>query len=92
MLTLGEAQEIFIDAMSALEVQQVMHTMATEAEPTYVEYWQCDSPSMQIIWYEEPGTPTMIEIETDSDLPGFLQRDLIDPEDVESVVAWLTQN
>lgn len=92
MLTLGEAQEIFIDAMPTLEVQHVTYTMATEAEPTYIEYWQCDNPCMQTIWYEEPGIPTMIEIETESDLPGFLQRDLIDPEDVESVVAWLTQN
>lgn len=92
MLTLGEAQEIFIDAMPGLDVLHTSYTMATEAEPTYIEYWQCGSPRMQIIWYEEPGIPTMIEIETESLLPGLLQRDLIDPEDVESVVAWLTQN
>ena len=90
MLTLGEAQDIFIDAMLGMEVQSVHRTMATDAEPTYVEYWQCAGPDMRVIWYDGPGYPVMVEI--DADLTGSIQRDIVDPEDVESVVARLTQN
>lgn len=88
MLTLGEAQEIFIDAMPDLKILQVTYTMATDAEPTYVEYWQCDEPVMDMHWFEEPGHPVMIEIENSTDV---LQYDIVDPEDVESVVVRLTQ-
>jgi hypothetical protein len=89
MLTLGEAQEIFIDQMPSMEIEHVHCTMATDAEPTYVEYWQCGKPDMVAHWYDGPGYPVMIEIES---LTGALQRDIIDPEDIESVVAWLNQN
>ena len=89
MLTLGEAQEIFIDQMPDICIFHVACTMATDAEPTYVEYWQCADPDMIAHWYDSPGYPVMIEIES---LTGTLQRDIIDPEDVESVVAWLNQN
>lgn len=90
VLTLREAQDIFIDAMPDIEIQHEHCTPATDVEPTYVEYWQCGEPDMSVIWYDGPGCPIMIEIETD--LTGSFQRDIIDPEDVESVVARLTQN
>lgn len=89
MLTLGEAQEIFIDQMPGMDIIHVASTTATDAEPTYVEYWQCADPDMIAHWYDGPGYPVMIEIEN---LTGALQRDIIDPEDIESVVAWLNQN
>lgn len=92
MLTLGEAQEALIDAMPGMELFNAACTPATDAEPTYIEYWQCGNPNMTVIWYDEPGYPVMVEIETEDDLPGALQRDIIDLEDIESVVAWLTQN
>ena len=90
ILTLREAQEIFIDAMPGMEIQHVCCTPATAAEPTYVEYWQCGEPAMSVIWYDGPGYPVMVEV--DSDLTGTFQRDIVDPDDIESVVARLTQN
>ena len=90
ILTLGEAQDIFIDAMPGIEVLSIACTPATDAEPTYVEYWQCTDPDMQVIWYDGPGYPVMVEV--DSDLTGSFQCDIVDPEDIESVVARLTQN
>ena len=90
MLTLGEAQDDFIGAMPGMEVLSIACTPATDAEPTYVEYWQCAGPDMQVIWYDGPGYPVMVEI--DDDLTGSIQRDIVDPEDVESVVARLTRN
>ena len=92
MLILDEAQDIFIDQMPYMELFNAACTPATDADPTYIEYWQCSNPSMTVIWYDEPSYPVMIEIETEDDLPRALQRDIIDPEDIESVVAWLTQN
>nr|DAY44257.1 MAG TPA: hypothetical protein [Caudoviricetes sp.] len=92
MLTLGEAQDIFIDALPSMELFNAACTPATDAEPTYIEYWQCSNPCMIVHWYDGPGYPVMIEIETEDDLPRALQRDIVDPEDLESVVAWLTQN
>lgn len=89
MLTLREAQDIFIDAMPSMEIEHVHCTMATDAEPIHIEYWQCAEPDMVANWYDDPGYPVMIEIES---LTGTLQRDIIDPEDIESVVAWLNQN
>jgi hypothetical protein len=89
MLTLREAQDIFIDAMPSMEIEHVHCTMATDAEPTYVECWQCAEPDMVAHWYDGPGYPVMVEIES---LTGTLQRDIIDPEDIELVVAWLNQN
>nr|DAU61298.1 MAG TPA: hypothetical protein [Caudoviricetes sp.] len=89
MLTLGEAQEIFIDQTPGMGVVHVAGTMATDAEPTYVEYWQCVDPNIVVHWYDGPGYPVMIEIEG---LTGTLQRDIVGPEDIESVVAWLDQN
>lgn len=90
VLTLREAQDIFIDAMPGLEIQHVHCTPAIDAEPTYVEYWQCSEPTMSVIWYDGPSYPAMVEI--DSDLTGSFQRDIVGPEDIESVVARLTQN
>lgn len=92
MLTLGEAQDVFIDALPGMELFNAACTPATDAEPTYIEYWQCSNPCMTVHWYDEPSYPVMVEIETDGSLTGVLQRDIIDPEDIESVVAWLTQN
>ena len=92
MLTLGEAQEAFIDMLPSMELFNMACTPATDVEPTYIEYWQCSNPCMTVHWYDGPGYPVMIEIETDEGLPGVLQRDIIDSEDIESVVAWLTQN
>lgn len=90
VLTLREAQEIFIDAMPDMEILHITCTPATDAEPTYVEYWQCSEPPMSVIWYDGPGYPVMVEIDTD--LTGSFQCDIVAPEDVESVVARLTQN
>lgn len=90
ILTLGEAQDIFIDMMPSMVIQHVHCTPATDAEPTYVEYWQCSEPAMSVIWYDGPGYPVMVEI--DADLTGSFQRDIVDPDDLESVVARLTQN
>ena len=91
ILTLGEAQDIFIDAMPSKEIQHIHCTPATDAEPTYVEYWRCGEPAMSVIWYDAPGYSVMVEIEADH-LTDTIQRDIVDPEDVESVVAQLTQN
>ncbi len=90
VLTLREAQDIFIDTMPDMEILHIACTAATDAEPTYVEYWQCGEPAMSVIWYDGPGYPVMVEVDTDS--TGTLQRDIVDPEDIESVVARLTQN
>lgn len=90
ILTLGEAQDIFIDEMPSMEIQHVHCTPATDAEPTYVEYWQCGDPAMSVIWYDGPGYPVMVEV--DFDLIGSFRRDIIGPEDIESVIARLTQN
>lgn len=90
VLTLGEAQDIFIDMMPDMEILHIACTTATDAEPTYVECWQCSEPSMSVIWYDGPGYPVMVEIE--ADLTGTFQRDIVDFDDIESVVARLTQN
>lgn len=90
ILTLGEAQDIFIDAMPSKEILHITCTPATDAEPTYVEYWQCSEPAMSVIWYDGPGYPVMVEIDADS--TGSFQHDIIGPDDIESVVARLTQN
>lgn len=92
MLTLREAQDIFIDAMPSMEIEHVYCTMATDAEPTYVEYWQCGKPDMVAHWYDGPGYPVMVEIETDDDLTRSFQCDIVDSNDIESVVARLIQN
>lgn len=90
MLTLGEAQDIFIDTMPGLDDILVSRTPATDAEPTYIEYWQCSGTT--VIWYDGPGYPVSVEIETGEDLPRLLQRDIVAPEDIKSVIAWLTQS
>lgn len=90
VLTLRKAQDIFIDAMPGMEILHITRTPATDAEPTYIEYWQCDGPAMAVIWYDGPGYPVMVEI--DADLTGPFQRDIVDPEDIESIVARLAQN
>lgn len=89
MLILEKAQDIFIDQMPGMDILHVACMTATDAEPTYIEYWQCAEPDMVVHWYDGPGYPVMIEIES---LTGTLQRDIIDPEDIELVVAWLNQN
>lgn len=91
-LTLGEAQDIFIDMVPGLEIGQVACTPATDAEPTYIESWQCTDPNLFVIWYDGPGLPVCIEIETDNPLRDVIYRDIVDAEDIESVVARLTQN
>ena len=91
-LTLGEAQDIFIDMVPGLEIGQVARTPATDAEPTYIESWQCTDPNLFVIWYDGPGLPVCIEIETDNLLRDVICRDIVDAEDIESVVARLTQN
>ena len=92
MLTLGEAQDIFIDMMPDLEIGQTTCTSATDAEPTYIESWQCSGPNLFVIWYDGPGFPVCVEIETDNPLRDVICRDIVDAEDVEWVVARLTQN
>ena len=91
-LTLGEAQDIFIDAMPGLEIMQATITPATDAEPTYVESWQCSHPSLLVNWFDGPGLPVCVEIETDNPLRDVIYRNIVDAEDIESVVARLTQN
>lgn len=91
-LTLGEVQDIFIDMMPDLEIRQTTSTPATDAEPTYIESWQCSDPNLFVIWYDGPGLPVCVEIETDSPLRDVIYRDIVDAEDIESVVARLTRN
>ena len=93
MLTLGEAQDIFIDALPG-DVEWTMHRFAgTPDNMDYVEEWVVRTDDKRIdcdvTWFDSIGFPVSVVIETCSET---LHRDMVDPEDAESAAAWLTQN
>lgn len=93
MLTLGEAQDIFIDALpGAVE----WTTRRFPGAPDYVEEWTLRSDDKRIdcdvTWFDSIGFPVSVVIETCDPLRETLHRDMVDPEDAESAAAWLAQN
>lgn len=96
MLTLGEAQDIFIDALPG-DVEWTTHRFAgTPDDMDYVEEWVVRTDDKRIdcdvTWFDSIGFPVSVVIETCDPLRETLHRDMVDPEDAESAAAWLTQN
>ena len=93
MLTLGEAQDIFIDALPGDAEWTAQRFPGT---PDYVEEWVVRTDNGRIdcdvTWFDSVGFPVSVVIETCDPLRVTLHRDMVDPEDVESAAAWLTQN
>lgn len=93
MMTLGEAQDIFIDALPG-DVEWTTQRFPGSLDDTdYVEEWVVWTDDMRIecdvTWFDSMGFPVSVVIETCSET---LHRDMVDPEDAESAAAWLTQN
>lgn len=93
MLTLGEAQDIFIDALPS---DAEWTTRRFPGDMDYVEKWIVRTDDRRIdcdvTWFDGVGFPIGVVIETCDPLREALHRDMVDPEDVESAAAWLTQN
>ena len=93
MLTLGEAQDIFIEGLSSDMEWTTQRFPGTPDDMDYVEEWVVRTDNGQIdcdvTWFDSVGFPVSVVIETCEET---LYRDIVDPEDIESVVAWLTQN
>lgn len=96
MLTLGEAQDIFIDALPGDVEWTTRRFPGTSDDMDYVEEWvvrtgggriDCD-----VTWFDSVGFPVSVVIETCDPLRDVIYRDIVDAEDIESVVARLTQN
>lgn len=93
MLTLGEAQDIFIEALPG-DVEWMTHRFpGTPDDMDYVEEWVVRTDDRRIdcdvTWFDSVGFPVSVVIETCGET---LHRDMVDPEDAESAAAWLTQN
>lgn len=90
MLTLGEAQDIFIDALPG-DVEWTVQRFPDDMD--YVEEWVMRTDDRKIdcdvAWFDSVGFPVSVVIETCGET---LHRDMVDPEDAESAAAWLTQN
>ena len=93
MLTLGEAQDIFIEALPTVTEWTTQTYPGAPDDMDYVEEWvvrtddrgiDCD-----VTWFDSMGFPVSVVIET---CDGTLHRDMVDPEDAESAAAWITQN
>ena len=96
MLTLGEAQDIFIDALPG-DVEWTTQRFPGALDDTdYVEGWTLRSNDKRIdcdvTWFDCMGSPVSVVVKTCDPLRETLHRDIIDPEDAESAAAWLAQN
>lgn len=93
MLTLGEAQDIFIDALPGAVEWTTRRFPGAPDDTDYVEEWTLRSDDKKIdcdvTWFDCMGFPVSVVIETCGET---LHRDMVDPEDAESAAAWLTQN
>jgi len=93
MLTLGEAQDIFIDALPGDAEWTTQRFPGTPDDMDYVEEWVVRTDDKQIdcdvTWFDSIGFPVSVVIETCGET---LHRDMVDPEDAESAAAWLTEN
>nr|DAW42197.1 MAG TPA: hypothetical protein [Caudoviricetes sp.] len=93
MMTLGEAQDIFIDALPSDVEWTTQRFPGTPNDMDYVEEWVVRTEDGQldgeVTWFDSIGFPVNVVIETCSET---LHRDMVDPEDAESAAAWLTQN
>lgn len=96
MLTLGEAQDDFIDAMPAVVEWTTRTYPGAPDDMDYVEQWVMRSDDgeidCEVTWLDCVGLPVSVVVTTYEPLRRTLQRDIIDPEDIESVVARLTRN
>lgn len=96
MLTLGEAQDIFIDALPGDVEWTIRRFPGAPDDMDYVEEWVVRTDDRRIdcdvTWFDSIGFPVSVVIETCDPLRETLYRDMVDPEDVESAAAWLTQN
>lgn len=96
MLTLGEAQDIFIDALPGAVEWTTQRFPGALDDLDYVEEWTLRSDDRKIdcdvTWFDSMGFPVSVVVETCDPLRETLHRDIVDPEDIESVATWLTQN
>lgn len=96
MLTLGEAQDIFIDALPGNVEWMTQRFSRTPDDLDYVEEWVVRTDDKRVdcdvTWFDSIGFPVSVVIETSDLLRETLHRDMVDPEDAESAAAWLTQN
>lgn len=96
MLTLGEAQDIFIEALPSDVEWTTQRFPGTPDDMDYVEEWVVRADNGRIdcdvTWFDCIGFPVSVLIETCDLLRKTLHRDMVDPEDAESAAAWLTQN
>lgn len=93
MLTLGEAQDIFIDALPGDVEWTAQRFPGTPDDMDYVEEWVVRTDDRRIdcdvTWFDSVGFPVSVVIETCGET---LHRDIVDPEDAESAAARLAQN
>lgn len=93
MLTLGEAQDIFIDALPGDVEWTTQRFSGTPNNMDYVEEWvvRTDDKGIDcdVTWFDSIGFPVSVVIETCGET---LHRDMVDPEDAESAATWLAQN
>lgn len=93
MLTLNEAQDIFIEALPDGAEWSVQRFPGFPDDMDYVEEWVVRTEDGrldgEVTWFDSVGFPVSVVVET---LRETLHRDMIDPEDAESAAAWLTQN
>ena len=93
MLTLGEAQDVFIDALPSDAEWTAQRFPGTPDDMDYVEEWVVRTDDRRIdcdvTWFDSIGFPVSVVIETCGET---LHRDMVDPEDAESAADWLTQN
>lgn len=96
MLTLGEAQDIFIEALPSDVEWTTRRFPGTPDDMDYVEEWVVRADNGRIdcdvTWFDSVGLPISVVIETCYPSRGVLHRDMVDPEDAESAAAWLTLN
>ena len=96
MMTLGEAQDIFIDALPGDVEWTTQRFPGAPDDMDYVEKWVVRADDGRIdcdvTWFDCVGFPVSVVIDACAPLIGTLHRDMIDPEDAESAAAWLTQN
>lgn len=96
MLTLGEAQDIFIEALPTVTEWTTQTYSGAPDAMDYVEKWVMQSDDRKIdcevTWFDSMGFPVSVVIDARVPLIGTLHRDMIDPEDAESAAAWLTEN
>ena len=96
MLTLGEAQDVFIDALPSDAEWTTQRFSRTPDDMDYVEEWVVRTDDKRIdcdvTWFDSVGFPVSVVIETYDPLREMLHRDMVDSEDAGSAAAWLTQN